>query len=388
MIDRRHKRRVLRYLEEMPAVALLGPRQIGKTTLARTIAAEAPDCLYLDIENPQHAARLADPGRYLELHAERLVILDEVQRTPDLFRVLRGQIDERRRRGRRSGHFLLLGSASDALLRQSSESLAGRIIYTELPGLNALEVESERESLWIRGGFPDSFTARSDVASARWRLNFIRTYLERDIPQLGVRVPAETLRRFWTMLGHRQGGLANASELARSLDVSVPAVKRYVDLLSDLMLVRRLPPWFANVGKRLIKAPKLYIRDSGILHSLLGLGTLDHVLSHPVAGASWEGFVIENLIAAAPFGTDAWFYRTRAGAEIDLLLHLPDRRLWAIEVKRSAAPRAGKGFEIAASDIEADERFVVHPGREPFPLSGTTTATPLAALMERLAALG
>ena len=388
MINRRHKRRILQYLEEMPALALLGPRQVGKTTLARAIAAEAPDCLYLDLENPGDAARLADPGRYLELHADRLVILDEIQRMPDLFRVLRGQIDERRRRGRRARHFLLLGSASDALLRQSSESLAGRIIYTELPGLDALEVEAEHESLWVRGGFPDSFTARSDAASARWRLNFVRTYLERDIPQFGVRVPAETLRRFWTMLGHRQGGLLNASELARSLDVSVPAVKRYVDLLSDLMLVRRLPPWFANLGKRLVKTPKVYIRDSGILHSLLGLGTLDHVLSHPVAGASWEGFVIENLIAAAPSGTDAWFYRTRAGAEIDLLLHLPDRRLWAVEVKRSTAPRAGKGFEIAASDIGADERFVVYPGREPFPLSASTIAVPLANLMMRLAARG
>ena len=388
MIDRRHKRRVLQYLEEIPALALLGPRQVGKTTLARAIAAESPDCLYLDLESPEDAARLADPGRYLELHADRLVILDEIQRMPDLFQVLRGQIDERRRRGRRSGQFLLLGSASDALLRQSSESLAGRILYTELPGLDVLEVEAEHESLWIRGGFPDSLTARSDAASARWRLNFVRTYLERDIPQFGVRVPAETLRRFWTMLGHRQGGLLNASELARSLDVSAPAVTRYVDLLSDLMLVRRLPPWFANVGKRLVKTPKVYTRDSGILHSLLGLGTLDHVLSHPVAGASWEGFVIENLIAAAPFGTDAWFYRTRAGAEIDLLLHLPDRRLWAVEVKRSTAPRAGKGFEIAASDIGADERLVVHPGREPFPLSATTTAVPLADLMMRLAALG
>ena len=388
MIDRRHTRRVLQFLEEIPAVALLGPRQVGKTTLARAIAAESPDCLYLDLENPRDVARLADPGRYLELHADRLVILDEIQRMPDLFRVLRGQIDERRRSGRRSRHFLLLGSASDTLLRQSSESLAGRIIYHELPGLDALEVGSDHDSLWLRGGFPDSFTARSDAASARWRLNFVRTYLERDIPQFGVRVPAETLRRFWTMLGHRQGSLLNASELARSLDVSVPTVTRYVDLLSDLMLVRRLPPWFANVGKRLVKTPKVYIRDSGVLHSLLGLGTLDDMLSHPVIGASWEGFVIENLIAAAPFGTDAWFYRTRAGAEIDLLLNTPDRRLWAVEVKRSAAPKAGKGFELAASDLEADERFVVHPGREPFPLSRTTTAVPLVDLMARLEALG
>ena len=387
MIERRRKRRILQYLDETPAVVLLGPRQVGKTTLARDIAAETPDSLYLDLENPRDAARLADPGRYLELHAERLVILDEIQRMPDLFRVLRGQIDERRRQGRRSRQFLLLGSASDALLRQSSESLAGRVVYEELPGLNALEVGVGQETLWIRGGFPDAFTARSDAASARWRLNFVRTYLERDIPQFGVRVPAETLRRFWTMLAHRQGGLLNASELARSLDVSVPAVTRYVDLLSDLMLVRRLPPYFANVGKRLVRTPKVYIRDSGILHLLLGLGNLDDVLSHPVVGASWEGFVIENLIAASPFGTDAWFYRTRAGAEIDLVLNLPDRRLWAIEVKRSAAPRVVRGFELAANDLGAAERFVVHPGRESFPLSDTTTATPLVGLIERLEAL-
>ena len=387
MIERRRKRRILQYLDETPAVVLLGPRQVGKTTLARDIAAETPDSLYLDLENPRDVARLADPGRYLELHAERLVILDEIQRMPDLFRVLRGQIDERRRQGRRSRQFLLLGSASDALLRQSSESLAGRVVYEELPGLNALEVGVGQETLWIRGGFPDAFTARSDAASARWRLNFVRTYLERDIPQFGVRVPAETLRRFWTMLAHRQGGLLNASELARSLDVSVPAVTRYVDLLSDLMLVRRLPPYFANVGKRLVRTPKVYIRDSGILHLLLGLGNLDDVLSHPVVGASWEGFVIENLIAASPLGTDAWFYRTRAGAEIDLVLNLPDRRLWAIEVKRSAAPRAVRGFELAANDLGAAERFVVHPGRESFPLSDTTTATPLVGLIERLEAL-
>lgn len=387
MFARRHKRRILQYLDETPAVALLGPRQIGKTTLARNIAIQTPDSLYLDLENPGDAARLADPGRYLDLHTERLVILDEVQRMPDLFPVLRGQIDERRRQGRRTRQFLLLGSVSDALLRQSSESLAGRIVYDELPGLDVVEVGGKQETLWIRGGFPDAFNTRNDAGSMLWRQSFIRTYLERDIPQFGVRVPAETLRRFWTMLAHRQGGLLNTSELARSLDVSVPAVKRYVDLLSDLMLVRRLPPYFANVGKRLIKTPKVYIRDSGILHSLLGLGTLDDVLSHPVAGASWEGFVIENLIAVAPFGTDAWFYRTRAGAEIDLLLLLPDRQLWAIEVSRSSAPRTSRGFELAASELGATERFVVHPGHEPFPLSETTLAIPLAGLMERLESL-
>ena len=327
--------------------------------------------------------------RYLDAQVGQLVILDEIQRMPGLFQVLRGQIDSRRRQGWRTGQFLLLGSASDALLRQSAESLAGRIIYDELPGLTVLEVGmgSAQQRLWVRGGFPDAFNAKSDAASARWRFNFIRTYLERDIPQFGVRVPAPTLRRLWTMLGHYQGGLLNASELARSLAVSMPAVTRYIDLLVDLMLVRRLPPYFVNVGKRLVKAPKVYIRDSGVLHSLLGLRTHDDLLSHPVVGASWEGFSIENLLAAAPFGTDAYFYRTRAGAEIDLLLLLPNRELWAIEVKRSATPRIGKGFALAAEDVQATERFVVHSGDDSFPLNANTLAIPLAALMERLAGM-
>ena len=388
MILRHAKQRVLRSLADAPAVALLGPRQVGKTTLARDIAADVPGCLYLDLEHPNDAARLADPAKYLDAQADRLVVLDEIQRLPGLFQVLRGQIDARRRAGRRSGQFLLLGSASDALLRQSSESLAGRIIYDELPELTALEVgaQQHQQRLWVRGGFPDAFSAKTDRASARWRFNFIRTYLERDVPQFGVRVPAPTLRRLWTMLGHRQGGLLNASELARSLSISAPAIARYIDLLVDLMLVRRLPPYFVNVGKRLVKAPKVYIRDSGILHSLLGLVAYDDLLSHPVVGASWEGFAIENLLAVAPFGTDAYFYRTRAGAEIDLLL-LPDQRLWAIEVKLASAPRVGKGFALATEDVDASERFVVHSGDNAFPLGENTLAIPLAALMERLASM-
>lgn len=387
MIRRRAEQRVLRSLSEAPAVALLGPRQVGKTTLARAIADQVTGSVYLDLEDRDHAARLTEPTLYLERQAERLVILDEIQRMPGLFEVLRGQIDRRRREGRRTHQFLLLGSASQTLLRQSAESLAGRLIYDELPVLDALEAPADRDRLWIRGGFPDPFLAESDEAAARWRLSFIRTYLERDIPQFGVRVPAETLRRFWTMLAHRQGGLLNASRLAASMDVSAPAIKRYVDLLVDLMLVRRLPPYFANVGKRLVKAPKVYIRDSGVLHTLLGLATLDDVLSHPVAGPSWEGFAIENLIAAAPFGTVPWFYRTTAGAEIDLLLQLPDQQLWAIEIKRTTAPRTSRGFELAANDLAAARRFVVYSGAEEFPLSAETTAAPLETAMAELAAL-
>ncbi len=387
MIRRRAEQRVLRSLSEAPAVALLGPRQVGKTTLARAIADQVTGSVYLDLEDRDHAARLTEPTLYLERQAERLVILDEIQRMPGLFEVLRSQIDRRRREARRTHQFLLLSSASQTLLRQSAESLAGRLIYDELPVLDALEAPADRDRLWIRGGFPDPFLAESDEAAARWRLSFIRTYLERDIPQFGVRVPAETLRRFWTMLAHRQGGLLNASRLAASMDVSAPAIKRYVDLLVDLMLVRRLPPYFANVGKRLVKAPKVYIRDSGVLHTLLGLATLDDVLSHPVAGPSWEGFAIENLIAAAPFGTVPWFYRTTAGAEIDLLLQLPDQQLWAIEIKRTTAPRTSRGFELAANDLAAARRFVVYAGAEEFPLSAETTAAPLETAMAELAAL-
>ncbi len=386
MIPRRHLARVVGSLDETPAVVILGPRQIGKTTLARQVAAAAPGSVYLDLEDPGHAARLADPARYLAQRSGALTILDEVQRMPGLFEILRGQIDLRRREGRRARHFLLLGSASRTLLNQSAESLAGRLVYYDLPGLDAQEIGGgDRDRLWLRGGFPDSFTAAGDAASARWRLAFIRTYLEREVPGFGVRVPAATLRRFWTMLAHRQGGLLNASALAQSLGVSPPPASRYLDLLVDLLLVRRLQPYFANVGKRLVKAPKVYVRDTGLLHALLGLRTCDDLLSHPVAGFSWEGFVIENLLAVAPFGTDAWFYRTRAGAEIDLLLLLPDQRLWAVEIKRGAVRKTSKGFELAANDLGVADRFVVHSGDEAYPLSERATAMPLDGMMTRLA---
>ena len=386
MIERRHKESVQRDLAEVPAVVLLGPRQVGKTTLARAIANEDPGTLYVDLEDPTEASRFSEAREYLDLHRNRLVILDEVQRLPGLFGLLRGQIDARRRDGRRAGHFLLLGSASRALLRQSAESLAGRVAYRELPVLDALEAGSDLNSLWLRGGFPDSFTAPSEGASMRWRGNFIRTYLERDLPQAGLRAPAETLRRFWTMLCHRQGSLFNAAELARSLGISVPSVVRYADTLVDLMLVRRLQPYFTNVGKRLIKTPRLFVRDSGIVHSLLNLGSLQDLLGHPVAGATWEGFAMENLIGAAPRGTDAFFYRTRSGAEIDLLLLLPGDEPWAVEIKRTAMPKVPKGFRIAAADVGASRSFIVYPGRETCPLGHGVVAIPLSELMKRLIA--
>ena len=371
-------------LAESPAVALLGPRQSGKTTLALEVGRER-DALYLDLESEADRARLAEPELYLSGLADRLVILDEVHRAPGLFPVLRGLIDRARRRGRRAGQFLLLGSASLDLLKQSGETLAGRIAYLELGPFQALEVgDRPLDDLWLRGGFPDSLLAPSLPRSLRWRQDFIRTYLERDIPQFGPRIAAETLRRFWTMLAHHQGGLLNTAQFARNLGVDVKTAAAYLDLLVDLLLVRRLPPWHVNAGKRLVKSPKVYVRDSGLVHALLGLSDLGALLSHPVVGASWEGFVIENLLAAAPEGVSGHFYRTGGGAEIDLLLAWPDGRLWAVEVKRSLAPKVGRGFHAACADLRPGRRVVVHPGEAAFPLAEGLEALPLRALAEEL----
>lgn len=377
MIERRIAAQLTERLDTTPAVALLGPRQVGKTTLAHMIGEQRPS-LYLDLESDADRARLADPELYLAGHEDKLVILDEVHRLPGLFQILRGLIDEGRRKGRRAGRFLLLGSASLDLLHQSGESLAGRISYLEMGPIDGLEVPSEDlPSLWNRGGFPDSFLASDDRLSQRWRQDFVRTYLERDVPMLGPRIAAETLRRFWTMLAHHQSGLLNAAEFARALGVDGKTVAAYLDLLVDLLLVRRLEPWHANAGKRLVKSPRVYVRDSGLVHTLLGLSTLEDVLGHPVAGASWEGFVIETMIAAAPEGTQANFYRTAAGAEIDLLLTLPGGALWAIEVKRSLAPTLERGFYQACADLTPQRRIVIYPGSESYPLREGIEVTPL-----------
>jgi len=370
----------------MPAVALLGPRQVGKTTLALAIA-EGRKSVYLDLESPLDREKLTDATFYLSGHEDDLVILDEVQRTPELFAILRGLIDQGRRRGKKSGRFLLLGSASADLLHQS-ETLAGRISYIELTPFDVLEVPADaRRQLWVRGGLPESFLADDDTHSLIWRQDFIRTYLERDIPQLGPRIPAATLHRFWTMLAHVQGGLFNAAQLARGLAVDGKTVARYLDLLVDLMLVRRLQPFQSNIGKRLVKSPKVYIRDSGIVHALLNIGDHEALLGHPVSGASWEGFVIENLIAAAPLQTVPLFYRTGAGAEVDLLLEIPKHGLWAIEIKRGLSARPEKGFFIACEDIQQARRFVVNSGTERYSVDADTVAIGLREFAETLAAL-
>jgi len=368
MIRRRIKALIKDRLAHLPAVALLGPRQSGKTTLAHAIA-EGRKSLYLDLESPLDREKLADATFYLSAHEDDLVILDEVQRMPELFATLRGLIDQGRRKGKKAGRFLLLGSASVDLLQQS-ETLAGRISYIELSPLDVLEVPADqRNRLWIRGGFPESFLADDESRSLIWRQDFIRTYLERDIPQLGPRIPATTLYRFWTMLAHVQGGLFNAAQLARGLAVDGKTIARYLDLLADLMLLRRLQPFQTNIGKRLVRSPKVYIRDSGIAHALLNIGDYEALLGHPVSGASWEGFAIENLIGAAPLRTVPMFYRTAAGAEIDLLLEIPRHGLWAIDIKLGLSARPEKGFFVACEDLKPARRFVVNSGSERRPVS-------------------
>lgn len=373
MYSRQPQLKLLRLLQQFPAVGLLGPRQAGKTTLAFAQKEFYPNALYLDLELPSAQRQLDDPEAFLMAHAQQLVILDEVQRMPDLFSILRGVIDQRRRMNQPSGQFLLLGSATGVLLQQSSESLAGRIAYVELPALQASEIFGTQASvadlntLWVRGGFPLSWLAASDADSMTWREVFITTYLEKDIPALGPRIPATTLRRLWTMLAHHQGELLDQSKLASALAISGQTVSRYIDLLCDLMLVRRLPAWHGNVGKRLIRSPKVYVRDSGLVHALLGLPHLDAVLGHPVAGSSWEGFVVEQLVNAAP-NAQASFYRTSNGAEVDLVLTFRNQQTWVIEIKRSSAPTVSRGFHQAAVDLGAARKLLVAPVEQTYPM--------------------
>jgi uncharacterized protein len=400
MITRLLEAVVKERLKESPAVVLIGPRQVGKTTLARAIADGEGEqqALYLDLEQPQDRARLTDPAAYFALHADKLLVLDEVHRAPEIFDVLRGQIDARRRESKSFGHFLILGSAALPLLRQSSESLAGRVAFVEMPPIlpsEAPHARPERQDnqpglpadlrrLWLRGGFPPSYLAASDAASLRWRLAFIRSYLERDIPQFGIRVPAATLERFWTMLAHVHGGLLNAQQLAGSLGVSWHTASHYLDLMEDLLLIRRLKPYAANTSKRLVKSPKLYVRDPGLLHALLALRTFDDLLGHPVAGASFEGWAIEALIGALPDGAKPFFYRTQAGAEIDLVIELGPSRLVAIEIKSGSTPTVSRGFHVGAADLRPIAKWVVYSGSERFPLSEGVEAV---SLVEAAAAL-
>ncbi len=352
--------------------------------------ARETNALYLDLEDRTDREKLADPAYFLSQYEDRLVVLDEIHRVPELFQTLRGLIDKGLREGKRNGRFLLLGSASIDLLRQSGESLAGRIAHIDMGPFDISEVGDDRAratNLWVRGGYPDSFLADNDEQSLALRRDFIRTYLERDVPMFGPRIPSETLERLWTMLAHGQGTLLNASRLAGSLSTSAQTVTRYIDLLADLLLARRLQPFHANLGKRLVKSPKVYVRDSGLLHALLGIPGYTALCGHPVVGTSWEGFVIENLLAAAPSRTHASFYRTAAGAEIDLFLELPTAGRWAVEIKLGSSPKCGKGFHQARQDLKPDRSFVVYSGPDRYQITPGVEALSLGNLVQELASL-
>lgn len=392
MIKRRLEHKIRDRLQNSSSVALMGPRQVGKTTLAFNISKTVPS-IYLDLENRTDLQKVQDIEAFHNANSDKLIILDEVQRLPEVFAPIRGLIDAQRRQGNKTGHFLFLGSASIELLQQSSESLAGRISYIELFPIDATEYFKSAEELgnlsqlWTRGGFPESLLAKDNENSLRWRRDFIKTYLERDIPQLGPRVPAETLERLWIMLAHAQGTNINASKLAASLGVSSVSIGRYIDLLVDLLLVRKLPPYAANIKKRLVKSAKIYVRDSGITHALLNIKTYNDLLGHPVVGKSWEGFVIENIMAVLPEGAEAYYYRTVGGAEIDLLIDFGSspKELWAIEIKRSASVGLGRGFHEASADIEPTRKFIIHGGTDTFPMKNDIQAINLLEFLQILA---
>ncbi len=365
-------------LRTSPAVALLGPRQCGKTTLARQLSSTSKST-YFDLENPVDLARLSEPMTALE-SLRGLIVIDEVHRHPDLFPILRVLLDRKPIRAR----FLILGSASPELLRQSSETLAGRIAIVEMAGFTLEELSRpDINRLWLRGGFPRSYLARTEAKSAAWREAFIRTFLERDLAQLGVRVPSGTMRRFWTMTAHYSGGIWNGSEIGRSLGEAHTTVKRHLDALSGALVVRVLEPWFENVGKRLVKSPKVYIRDSGLLHTLLGIGDRRQLDGHPVVGGSWEGFIIEQLLAAVP-KAKAYYWRTQAGAELDLLLFLKGKRI-GIEIKRADAPKMTLSMGSALEDLELHRLLVVYPGSVRYTLHPRVEVMSLSQCMTELA---
>lgn len=376
-------------IDNVPAVALLGARQVGKTTLAKEISKNRK-AIYLDLEAPEDLLKLSDAANFLSLHSDKLVIIDEIQRAPNIFMILRGLIDKNRIKGRKSSQYLLLGSASMDLLRQSSESLAGRISYVDMSGLNSLEIpnkDAEIRKLWLRGGFPDSYLSKTSKLSLEWLENIIRTYLERDVPQAGFRVPAARLRRLWTMLAHLQGENINFSKIASNLEIDGKTVRYYIDILVDLLLVRRLEPWHANVKKRLIKSPRFYIRDSGILHRLLGINDFDDLLSNPVIGKSWEGFVIENICSILPNSVQTYYYLTSSGAEIDLLIKFSSKELWAIEIKKSTAPKINKSYHNSAQDLKVTQKFIVYGGNDEFPIANNTTVISLSKILQKISNL-
>lgn len=407
MISRQLFPKIIRALENMPAVALLGARQVGKTTLALHIADHlaamdehrkgahsqniaGKETAWLDLELDSDLAKLSDPEAYLRRFENKLLIIDEVQRMPDLFRILRGLIDIRKRSGEKSGHFLLLGSSSRDLLQASSETLAGRIRFLELSPFSALEIHKSDplgfnpDKLWFRGGFPDSYLAPTDRQSWAWRGDFIASYVQRDIPLMGPQVSSTRLKRFWTMLAHYHGQQVVLSELGRSLEVSHTTISSYLDTLTDFYMVRRIPPWSGNTKKRLVKSPKVFIRDSGLLHRLLNISQPEDLLGNPVVGASWEGFVTENILSLLPDDWQYSYYRTQTGVEIDLVLEGPGKQVWAVEIKRSSAPVVSGGFHKASADIGATKKYVVYSGQQRFPMPDQTEAIGLVDFLKLL----
>ena len=382
MLQRRdHLKAVRTALRENPVCALLGPRQCGKTTLAGQVAARAKTAHVFDLETATGRARLAEPELALS-PLRGLVVIDEIQRNPGLFATLRPLAD----RPKTPARFLILGSASPDLVRGVSESLAGRVGFVDLGGFDFRETGTDAwRELWIRGGFPRSYLATDDGASMRWRRDFVRTFLERDIPQLGVRIPAETLRRFWMMVAHYHAQLWNGAELARSLGVSEHTVRRYLDLLTGTYLLRQLPPWHENVGKRQYKSPKVYVRDSGLLHALLSVGSHDELLGHPKYGASWEGFAVEQILSVTG-AADAFYWRTHTGAELDLMLMRRGKR-YGFEFKCSDAPRMTKSLRIALDDLGLAQAWVVYPGTEQYRIHERASVLPLTKLPSALRVL-
>ena len=380
MIPRlRHEAHLQSQLNQFPVVGLIGARQVGKTTLARHLAADYPGQTHIfDLEDPADQARLADPKLALE-PLLGLVLIDEIQRSPELFPLLRVLVDRPNNRTR----FLLLGSAGPQLLRQSSESLAGRIVYHELTPFRADEVRTEAtHRLWVRGGFPRSFLAADDSTSATWRTAFLRTFIERDLPQLGITVPSIRMRRFFTMLAHLHGNHWNAADIARSLGVTAPTANAYLNLLVDAILVRKLPPWFENLKKRQVKAPKIYLTDPGLLHSLLRVESELDLLGHPIAGVSWEGFAMQEVVRLLQVDwEDCYYWGTHGGAEIDLLIFGGGRRI-GVEFKRTSTPRITRSMHTALSDLKLDQIFVIHPGTNRFPIHERVEAVGLELACE------
>lgn len=378
MIKRIIQDRIEVSLKKYPVVGILGPRQVGKTTLAKMIMGRTKKAvIYLDLELPSDLNKLREPELYLDRLADMLVIIDEIQRMPSLFPLLRALVDRKKTAGR----FLILGSASPELIRHSSESLAGRIIYHELSPFTFREIDSGNiQKLWLRGGYPPSCLSKSNDDSFTWREAFIKTYLEMDIPQLGIRIPAQQLKRFWTMIAHSHGQLWNASKIAGSLGISAPTVKHYLDILEETFIVRQIQPYHSNIKKRLVKSPRIYIRDSGMLHALLNIRTLEELYGHPSLGSSWEGFIVEQIVRLLPGRRQVFFYRTGAGAEIDLVLFDGRHKPAAIEIKHSMSPKVERGFWNAYEDLSCRKGYLVYPGTEAYPVGKNVFTLPVKDL--------